>query len=98
MKKAELELLVEDRDYTKIPIGPYCYNNKICPYWYRAEDGVDQAYGYCSYLHKGDWMKDGTMLLWDQVKECGVNDDNEDSDELETDRIISDQTVGHPIC
>jgi len=30
--------------------------------------------GHCGYLGKGDWEKDGTTLLWDQVKECGVKD------------------------
>jgi hypothetical protein len=31
-------------------------------------------------MKTGDWIdlkKGGTMLLWDQVKECGINDDEE---------------------
>ena len=37
---------------------------------------------YCSYLKLGDWMEDGTMLLWDQVKACGINDDFDPWDDL----------------
>lgn len=90
MKKAELELLAEDREYTKIPKGHFCYtmlgpmkDGKLpirkCPYWYAAEDAPEQMYGYCSYLRLGDWMEEGTMLLWDQVKQCGENIEDEDT-------------------
>lgn len=49
-----------------------------CPYWSinreaRAAHGT-QSSGYCSYLRTGDWMENGTLLLWDQVKECGLKD------------------------
>ena len=32
----------------------------------------EQAQGYCHFIQQGDWMEGGTMLLWDQCKECGV--------------------------
>ncbi len=62
-----------------------------CPYWKTRLDWPDQADGYCRLLKKGDTSQgrntDGrpraTMLLWDQVKECGIN---EDSDEDEPDQ------------
>lgn len=53
-----------------------------CPFWILRSDLAEQANGYCSYLKLGDWMEDGTFLLWDQVKECGVKlgDDEEQFD------------------
>ena len=33
-----------------------------------------QENGYCKYLGCGDWDKRGTMLLWDECKECGVSE------------------------
>lgn len=71
-----------------IPHGPYCYTilnaphrpikapwviqTKLCPYWSLNKEKPEQMNGYCSYLEKGDW-EDGVDLLWDQVKNCGVN-------------------------
>jgi hypothetical protein len=34
--------------------------------------------GYCKFLRAGDWQKDGTFLLWEQLKECGVNEYTEE--------------------
>lgn len=47
-----------------------------CPYWKRAGNKRDQQNGYCRLMKSGDWMhheKGGTMLLFDKVKECGIN-------------------------
>jgi hypothetical protein len=69
-----------------IPEGDYCYGGSRrdkCPYWYSNEKQPYQLNGGCKYLNAGDWvdMDDGgTFLLWDQVKECGIN--AEYSDEL----------------
>ena len=66
-------------DTTLIPEGDYCYkyietpskkNNwrskvKVCPYWHSIEDG---ASAYCDVLQTED-----CILLWDQCKECGIN-------------------------
>lgn len=57
-------LPVKQTDTSVIPKGPYCY--KVV--------GM-QANGFCSYLQLGDWMKGGTFLLWDAVKECNINED-----------------------
>lgn len=75
------------KDTSVIPKGEYCYTGGridstdghrkrygICPYWSRRDDKPEQANGYCSYLEQGDWEENGTQLLWDQVKECGVID------------------------
>lgn len=77
-------------DEAVIPQGMYCYswassfvdpengpgrNVVPCPYWgCDLDKGVQQA-GYCAHLKAADWEEDGTMLLWDMVKECGVNDE-----------------------
>jgi hypothetical protein len=73
-----------------IPQGMYCYSrasnvvdpeNGIfrdvvpCPYWGHDPEKGEQQDGYCAHLKAGDWEDEGTMLLWDMVKECGVNDD-----------------------
>lgn len=73
------------KDSSVIPDGPYCYrligeNNSsktprssICPYWSYREDKPRQENGFCAYLESGDWEREGVSLLWDQVKECGIN-------------------------
>jgi hypothetical protein len=64
----------------QIPPGCYCYtyiDNKlyVCPFWHKAPDKREQENGYCAFLSKGDWEENGTFLLWDQCKECGINDE-----------------------
>lgn len=59
----------------------YCYEFKDGKYstckWLRFNKNKNyQEDGYCKYLGTGDWYEDGTMLLWDQCKECGVSDNN----------------------
>jgi len=77
------------KDTSVIPKGLYCYetlkydekSGKIlvigrCPYWSYKEDKDSQECGYCSFLERGDWeVTDGVSLLWDLVKECGINED-----------------------
>lgn len=58
----------------------FALKTRTCPFWDKPEDKVaeygDQMAGYCSYLKVGDWMEDGTDLLFDQCKACGINDDH----------------------
>jgi len=83
----ELEKLFE----RVIPKGDYCYTHNyiekksdgmfirhinLCPFWEKNLDVGDQESGYCHLLDQGDWQEDGTFLLWDQVKECGLNKDD----------------------
>jgi hypothetical protein len=76
------------RDLQKfIPEGIYCYELKnekrvLCPFWSFKKNKHHQENGFCSYLNKGDWQKNGTFLLWDACKECGINDDWEEEDEI----------------
>jgi hypothetical protein len=65
-----------------VPPGPYCYDaTHPCPYWKRRTDKPDQLFGFCRLLKVGDAtqgrLRNGvpraTMLLFDMVKECGVN-------------------------
>lgn len=63
---------------TIIPPGPYCYtyegeHYRRCPYWSRHPKKREMDSGYCSALEMGDWMHRSLGLLWDQVKECGLN-------------------------
>ena len=53
-----------------------------CPFLETRDDKPEQANGYCRLLRKGDWMKDGTFLLWDQCKECGVKMEIDEADDL----------------
>ena len=67
-----------DKDESVIPEGFYCYTGwgdsfKPCPYWSRRENKPEQQNGYCSFLDRSDWQE-GLSLLWDQVKECGINE------------------------
>lgn len=71
------------KDRNLIPRGEYCYkiieinNNYIkikpCQYWDKLSGYDNQESGYCHFLGTGDMEENGTMLLWDQVKECGIN-------------------------
>lgn len=65
-----------------IPAGCYCYDEKgKCPYFDSSSKYNEQNDGFCWYLEKGDWMtreEGGTFLLFDQCKECGINDNNDE--------------------
>jgi hypothetical protein len=63
-----------------IPKGNYCYTVidndfniideipiKLCPYWVRTNSGAK-----CNLLNK-ESIKGDILLIWDQVKECGIN-------------------------
>lgn len=61
----------------------YCYTVKYvngkrkvtpCKYWSLNNNKPEQSNGYCKFLKAGDWEDNGTLLLWDQCKECGVSD------------------------
>ncbi|NHJ33124.1 MAG: hypothetical protein FK732_09685 [Asgard group archaeon] len=72
------------KDKSLIPKGCYCYTDHRgkgrCPYWDFDKTKPEQECGYCHYLEVGDWEEDGTLLLWDQVKECGINMDYDDEE------------------
>lgn len=61
-----------------IPYGSYCYDeNGRCPYWsmHRVVDEFGEGEeGYCALLKESD-----CILLWDQCKVCGHNEDWEDA-------------------
>lgn len=56
-----------------------------CPYWKGRRDWPEQAFGYCRLLKAGDSTRGldrrgrplWTSHLWDGVKECGVNFDDD---------------------
>lgn len=72
-------LEVQEAKKRFIPRGNYCYTRNdddtvsLCPFWALREDKPHQENGYCSYMRSGDWNSDDLSLLWDQVKECGIN-------------------------
>ena len=82
------------KDESLIPEGVYCYeilgpgsspgslHVKNCPYWDRDDAQLSQEDGYCHFLERSDWEDTGMGMLWDQCKECGINNALED-DELE---------------
>ena len=76
-KSKALELL--DKVKSLIPQGLYCYDeNGVCPFWVKVTNKPSQEDGYCQYLGVGDWeMGQGHGLLWDQCKECGINENFE---------------------
>lgn len=66
-----------------IPLGCYCYGvDGECPFWDRDDEQEPMEDGYCHYLGMGYWelyeQEDYISLLWDQCKECGVNDIDEE--------------------
>ncbi|MCK9441803.1 MAG: hypothetical protein M0Q13_10340 [Methanothrix sp.] len=62
---------------------------KDCPYLSLNPNKPNQMNGYCSFLEYGDWDSEisenipegfplsALSLLWDQCKECGINDNEE---------------------
>lgn len=77
-KKRRWVRLTENQAMQIIPKGCYCYDERgTCPFWDSIEGMPDQANGYCHWLQSGDWEDDGTFLLWEMCKECGLNDDEE---------------------
>lgn len=59
----------------------------MCPFWEMRRDKPEQEQGFCRMLRAGDWMRSprGTMLLWDQCKECGFKNDLTEADWLPDD-------------
>jgi hypothetical protein len=74
-----------------IPSGSYCYKfngkNTVgedglpqfgvdrCPFWDMKPEQPEQMNGYCHYMKQGDFEAEHLSLLWDGVKECGINDE-----------------------
>jgi hypothetical protein len=77
-----------DSQHPEIPVGMYCYTvlevikeesgrprlkTKVCPHWQKTENGAR-----CSLLDREDHTYCGFHLIWDQVKECGINEGREE--------------------
>lgn len=79
---AHKNLLEMQQAMAEIPHGTYCYESDgkggihTCRFWTRNKDYPPQENGYCAYLELGDWDMEGG-LLWDQCKECGINEFSE---------------------
>jgi hypothetical protein len=93
MTSKELKALKANKDESLIPNNSsYCYESitqskteagvfpitNLCPYWRIASDKPETLSGYCLFLKEGDWEEDGTMALFDQLKNCDINNDFED--------------------
>lgn len=72
-----------EKDKSRIPKGMYCYTIikvhdegflevEACPYLYNIKEKHKQENGYCAYMNFKDWDS-GMGLIWDSVKECGIN-------------------------
>jgi len=78
--------VVPDNEYVPPELlgkmGPY--KLRVCPYWSADKNAPEQMWGVCSYLETSDVEIDkegGFGLLWDMVKECGINDEYEGTDD-----------------
>lgn len=75
---------------------------KLCPFWRFNQEmatlyGSDQLGGYCTYLKAGDWQDNGTMLLWDQIKECTVKTTDADRDLAESLYLDAESKAKHQL-
>lgn len=61
-----------ERHITTDPL--YCCGCVFKNYHKEVDKLNSQLSGWCYYLNTGDFMPNGTTLLWDGCKECGVND------------------------
>lgn len=78
LHKAEstMRKLRYEKGESVIPEGCYCYDqNGRCPYHDYSGVHEKQNNGFCWFLGKGDWFWESGGLLWDQCKECGINED-----------------------
>lgn len=91
INRANEQAVILNRDTRLIPHGSYCYTltsglkvradgtpyleSATCPYWALDPTKPPQQNGYCAFTRHGDWDAQGVGLLWDQCKECGINDD-----------------------
>lgn len=67
-------ILTHEQCKKVIPHGHFCYDERgTCPFWDRIDDFPERCNGFCHYLNTGDWQE--TQLLWDMVKECGINEE-----------------------
>ena len=83
-------------NHPEIPKGYYCYtsittdqqpSNTLlgrrctpCPYWGMDSSKERQNNGFCTFLNTRDWDDTSGGLLWDQVKDCGINVDDDDEE------------------
>lgn len=63
-------------DHPEIPPGCYCYTyvddkRVLCPHWKKTEAGAT-----CQLLQLNSVEYEPHNLIWDQVKECGINDED----------------------
>jgi|APGre2960657404_1045060.scaffolds.fasta_scaffold44349_2 hypothetical protein len=76
------------KDESLIPSGVYCYTyidgkQVNCPYWGRDPSRPQQESGFCTFLNLRDWDDiPGIPLLWDSIKECGINNGHEEFDDV----------------
>ena len=61
-----------------IPGGIYCDG---CPFHSRVPFRRYQENGWCWYMKKGD-VELGWGLLWDGCKECGIDNESEEEDDV----------------
>jgi len=74
--------LTEEQCKSLIPEGHYCYGKRMrCPFWDNVPHFPKQNNGYCHFLNRGDFQEEGLGLIWDSIKECGVNEYNNDYEE-----------------
>lgn len=75
-KHTAMRHLKTEKGESVIPPGIYCYGKDgNCPYWDKIPGKGEQQDGWCWFLEQGDWQDEGTSLLWDQCKSCGVNEE-----------------------
>jgi hypothetical protein len=91
VKKSVVNKLLKRQAEHHIPYGDYCYERchqnlngraariKPCPFWSRDPKKPPQENGICKLLGLKDGVPDAPLgLLWDMVKECGINLDTEE--------------------
>lgn len=75
----------DDAPLKQIPTGDYCYSiqsidnqsgrihTSVCPYWSVDNNQAPQNNGCCKLLAIADADDSSDGLLWDQIKNCGLN-------------------------
>jgi hypothetical protein len=64
---------------SQVPKGHYCYGHRedgkfvTCPFWKLNKHLDKQENGICLAFNRRDGTD--TMLLWDMIKSCNINDE-----------------------
>ena len=75
----KLKKVIIDKTRNNMPV----LKVRNCPYWCWDTRYPGEKVGYCRYMKTGDYDEGSCGLLFDQIKECGINNKEYEGDNYE---------------